>query len=235
MVEMKKNNIISYIFAISLIFMANTCILLADNNSDDNDFIFESPRPLIDDKFTSPVFYNNWGIDLSLSGSGFAFGTIFNFGISENIQITTSILFSGARNTDELEYWDNIKGEYRVPDKLNRLFKIPISFGLKYFVLTDLLGESFKPYVCAAASPTLIISTPYDREFFNATHYGITYLRMGGFAGIGSDFGIGKSLVSLNFRYYLVPFGGDGLYSVRNSAITDFGGFYIGVAFGTKF
>ena len=58
---------------------------------------------------------------------------------------------------------------------------------------------------------------------------------MGGYAGVGADFGIGKSLITLNFKYYIIPFGGDGLLSVKNNPITDFGGFFIGITFGSKF
>ena len=165
---MKRFIYLFIILAISLHYIAyskfNTNI--ATNSNSDTNFVFESPRPLLEDKFTSPIFYNNWGIDLSLSGSGFAFGAMFNFGINEDIQITTNILFSGARNTDEFEdTWDSTFNEYRVANKINRLFKVPISIGIKYFVLTEALGENFKPFLSAAASPTFIFSTPYDREF----------------------------------------------------------------------
>lgn len=234
---MKRN--ISILILASMLFIimpfSNLFAASDKNSKPEREMVFESPRKLIADSYTSPIFYNNWGIDFALSGSGFAFGTLFNFGISEDLQLTTGFLCSGARNTDEFESLVDSLNDYRVLNKINRLYKFPITLGLKYYVLNDVIGESIKPFVYGAFTPTIIVSTPYDREFFNAIHYGITYLRAGGCLGIGSDFGLGKSLISLNLKYYVVPFGGNGLQSIKGSPIKDFGGFFISVAIGTKF
>lgn len=204
-------------------------------DSDQRDFIFESPRPLKEDNFTNPVQNNSWGVDLALSTNGFGFGTHFTFPLFENASLYTQLLFSGARNTDEFEEYDYTKNEYVVRNKINRLYMFPLSIGINYNILTETLGNSFKPFLSAGVTPTAIISTPYDREFFNAFHHGMNYWRIGWYAGVGSDFIIARSLLKINLKYLSIPFGGDGLESVQNSPIKDFGGVFITISIGGKF
>lgn len=201
----------------------------------DTNFVFDSPYPLFDPNQSVSNLLNSWGMNLSLSGHGFGLGTTINWAITENFAISANLMVSGAKNTDEFELWDYDKSEYRVPNKINRLYVIPINFGAKYNVLSSVLSENVRPFINAAAGPTWILATPYDREFFNAFHYSQSYIRFGGYVGIGSDFGIGKSLLSLNLKQYFIPFGGSGLESVRNNPITDFGGFQIELILGIRY
>ena len=201
----------------------------------DTNFVFESPFPLFDPNQSVTKLLNSVGVNLSLSGHGFGLGTTMNWAVSDNLSFTANLMISGAKNTDEFEQWDYDKSEYRVPNKINRLYVVPITFGAKYNILSSVLSENVRPFINAAAGPTWILATPYDREFFNAFHYSQSYIRFGGYVGLGSDFGIGKSLLSLNFKQYFIPFGGDGLESVRNHPLTDFGGFQIELILGVRY
>lgn len=201
----------------------------------DTCLVFKSSDSLISPIESKEILKNNWGINLALSGNGFGMGTSFDFGISENFSLSAAMIISGARNTDEFEIWDGYLGEYRVPGKINRLFLVPITLGAKYYVLTSVLTDNFKPYLSTGAGLSWIISTPYEREFFNAFHHSQSFLRFTGFIGIGSDFGVGKALLSVNLKQYFIPFGGDGLESVINHPLTDFGGFQIDILMGIKY
>jgi hypothetical protein len=53
---------------------------------------------------------------------------------------------------------------------------------------------------------------------------------------MGANFGSNnKTLVSANIRYYIIPFGGEGLESIKDLPITQFGGIFLSLSFGTKF
>ena len=201
----------------------------------DTNFVFESPIPLFNPNQSVATLLNSWGINLSLSGHGFGLGTTINWAVSENLSLTANLMISGAKNTDEFEQWDYNKNEYRVPNKINRLNVIPINFGAKYNILSSVLSENVRPFINAAVGPTWILATPYDREFFNAFHHSQSYIRFGGYVGLGSDFGIGKSILSLNLKQYFIPFGGNGLESVKNRPLTDFGGFQIELIIGMRY
>jgi outer membrane protein W len=112
----------------------------------------------------------------------------------------------------------------------------PLTFGLQYYILKDKLTDSFKPYFSAGAGPTLILSTPYEKEFFNSFGYGTFYGRFGGFVGLGANLGANSnSLLGLNLKYYFIPFGGKGIESIQDFPMKDLGGVFLSLTVGTKY
>lgn len=201
----------------------------------DTSMVFESPLPLYNPDKTLNELNNILGLNFSISGHGFGFGATYERDLTNNLAISGNIMISGAKNTDEFEQWDYDRGEYRVPNKINRLILIPITLGAKYYILTSLLSENFKPFLMANVGASWIIATPYDREFFNAFHHSQSYMRFTGVIGVGSDFGIGKSVLRVNLKQYFIPFGGEGLESVSGHPLTDFGGFQIDLMLGMRY
>jgi len=93
-----------------------------------------------------------------------------------------------------------------------------------------------RPFISAGIGPTFILSTPYDREFFNAFGYGAFYTRFGAFIGAGANFGnTNRSIMGLNIRYYFIPFGGNGLESIRDLPIKNFGGVFLSLSLGIRY
>ena len=202
----------------------------------DTAFIFTSPRPLINNEAPETQWKNAWGVDVLFSNNGFGMGIFYNKLIKNDLYWFTSLYISGARNTDEMEVQDPITYDVYIPGKINRLFMFPLTIGLQKFVLTDFLTESLKPFISAGIGPTLIISTPYSKEFFSAFGDARAYGRFSTFVGVGAYFGsFGKSIMGVNLRYYYIPFGGNGLESVINSPIKDFGGVFLSLTFGGRF
>ena len=120
----------------------------------------------------------------------------------------------------------------------------PLTIGVQRFFFKDEIFESFKPFLSCGVGPSLIIRTPYvsdtvtrqQVEFFKSFKYANYYWRFGGFIGAGTNFGsIGKSFMSLNIRYYFIPFGGEGLESVQHSPLHDFGGLFLSLSIGSKY
>lgn len=206
---------------------------IPDVSGFDTSYVFTSPRPLLTDSLQSTAATYILGLNIFLSGNGFGGGFYYHRYISKITLLSFDIAVSGARNTDEQEFYDPLTNSYRVPNKINRLYMFPAMFGAQFRLFSSSFDESFRPYFAAAAGPTFILATPYSREFFNAFGYGTLYVKFGGYIGIGADIGsFGRSISGVSFRYYYIPFGGNGLQSIRNPPIMDFGGPFIALSVG---
>ena len=206
---------------------------MPDVSAFDTSYVFTSPRPLITDSLQSVPASYILGVNIFLSENGFGGGFFYHRPVSRITTLTLDIAVSGARNTDEQEFYDPFTNSYRVPNKINRLYMFPTMFGANFRLFSGSFDESFRPYIAVAAGPTFILATPYDREFFNAFGHGVLYVKFGGYIGLGADIGtFGKSVSGVSFRYYYIPFGGNGLESIRNLPITDFGGAFLTLSVG---
>jgi hypothetical protein len=201
----------------------------------DSVFIFESPRPLITADDFKGNKTNSWGFNVLFSDNGLGGGVFIQWAVDKDLFLFSSLYISGARNTDEIDYLYP-DGNNRVPGKINRLYMFPLTFGITQLLFADKLTDSFKPFLSAGLGPTFILSTPYDREFFNSFGYARLYPRFGAFLGIGAYFGFTeKSQSGINIRYYYIPYGGAGLESIQGKPIKDFGGIFLSLIIGINF
>jgi hypothetical protein len=205
----------------------------------DSTIIFQSARPLVNIGDLENPDHWAWGFDLIVSNNGFGGGLFLNKYFSKDLFVFASLYLSGARNTDENDQYiyDTTSGiwDWKVPNKINRLYEFPLMIGVTQSLFTDVLSENFKPYVSAGLGPSFILSTPYSKEFFSAFKYSQFYVRFGSFVGIGANFVVSnKSLAALNLRYYFIPFGGNGLESLMNLPIKNFGGIFLSLSLGAK-
>ncbi|MCC6844998.1 MAG: hypothetical protein LC116_05320 [Bacteroidetes bacterium] len=199
----------------------------------DTTFVFASPRPLIADSLAILPAKYIWGMNVFVTGSGYGGGMYYQRFISKTFSAFADLAISGARNTDEQEFYDPYTNSYRVPGKINRLFLFPLMLGAQYRVLAETFDDTFRPFIALGIGPSFILATPYDREFFGSFGYGTLYVKFGGFAGLGANIGsFGRSVSSISLRYYVIPFGNGGLESIRNLPITDFGGAFLTLSVG---
>jgi hypothetical protein len=209
----------------------------------DSVIVFKSPRPLIQKITETNTLSSGWGGDFLLSDSGFGIGFFFHTFITEELLAYASLYISGARNSDEFEDRDN-SGYWTVRNKINRLYKFPLMFGLQQFLFKGSISESLQPYITAGVGPTFILSTPYTynripngevMNWFESFNYSEWNTKMGGFVGIGAYFGsLSKSVLGFNIKYYYVPFGDNGLESIIGLPITNFGGIFLSLSIGTS-
>lgn len=202
----------------------------------DTVFIFTSPRPLLTTDRSFTELNAGWGLELLFSGNGFGAGVFMQHYFTDDLTGFFSLYISGARNTDEFPEWDQEYRDWRVRDKINRLFMFPVTFGLQQDLLREKLSAGFTPYASVGIGPTFILATPYEKEFFEAFSYGSFYTRFGGFIGFGANLSSNPtSLMTVNVRYYYIPFGGNGLASVKGHEISDFGGVFLSLSIGSKY
>lgn len=201
-------------------------------NAKDTSIVFKPVKPLIDSANLNFIKRDYAGFVLGISNHGFSFGGYYSHEYSKIWSLYTNLQFGGAKNGDEYEYWDYERNQYVIRNKVNRLFLFPLSIGVQARLFAESLSESFKPFVNLGIAPSLIISTPYSKEFFSSFGKGRFYYRMGYFGGFGANFGAGKNNIGIHANYYYIPFGGSGLESIQGRPLKDFGGAVLSLTIG---
>ncbi len=182
------------------------------------------------------IFPNNtWGVDIIFGEGGFGLGTFLRKSLAADLTGFIDFSISETKDEREVQYIDYF-GNTFTPDKVNRSFQLPINLGLQYRLFSESLTENLRPYLTAGVGPTIIITTPYDIEFFEAFGYAKTKYAVGGYVGIGANMGTSKSnLVGLNVRYYYTYVFGEGIENLTNNFRKNFGQFALTLTVGIMY
>jgi hypothetical protein len=169
-----------------------------------------------------------WGMDFMFGEGGFGLGTFFRYNFTQTLTAFTDISMSEAKDEREIEYTDYYGYPIPVTGKINRIFLVPLVFGLQQRIFNGNISDNLRPYITAGIGPSLVFTTPYDQEFFSSFSKTHAKFTAGGYVGIGANFGLDKSsLVGISLRYYLIHFFDEGVESLENRPKKDFGGFSI--------
>ncbi|MCX6161305.1 MAG: hypothetical protein NTV87_08220 [Ignavibacteriae bacterium] len=176
---------------------------------------------------------SSWGVSVMYGENGFGLtGTIYS-SIGRTSDLFFSLSFSGVSDANEVEYVDYYGNVY-ISNKAYRVFSIPLSFGLKKYVFHDDIEGNLKPFFTIGVAPTLLLSTPFDKNYFKAFGYTQADFAVGPFAGIGMEYIETQSMgLSINLRYYYLPVISDGVSSLKDKPITNVGG--VQLSFGFNF
>ncbi|MBU1101582.1 MAG: outer membrane beta-barrel protein [Bacteroidetes bacterium] len=178
---------------------------------------------------------NTWGVDIMFGDGGFGLGTFYRKTLSENITGFIDFSVSESKDEKEMEYVDYFGNSFTV-GKENRVFIFPLSFGAQYRLFNGTITDNLRPYISAGVGPSLIITTPYNQEFFKAFSYAETKVALGGYIGFGANFGLSKNnLVGINFRYYLIHMFDDGVENLKNRFRNDLQHIYISLNIGLMY
>ena len=176
-----------------------------------------------------PIIFpdNALGLDVMIGESGFGLGTFYRHYLANDFTLFADFSFSEAKDEREIEYYDYF-GQPFVIGKKNRIFQMPLNIGTQYRLLKDELTDNLRPYVNIGVGPTLVITTPYEKEYFNALGYARTKIAAGGYIGFGANFGIDQSsLVGINLRYYYIKFFDDGVEGLAGKYKQTLQGFFV--------
>lgn len=174
---------------------------------------------------------NALGIDVLLSTSGVGLGVFYRRQYTEDLYGFGTFSISEVKDDREIELYDYWGNKF-VPGKVNRFLLLPLIFGVQYRLFREEIADNFRPYVTAALGPSMVYSTPYAREFFNALKYGQAHYTLGGYIGFGAFFGQQEENVAgLSIRYYFVPLKNP-VESLVQTYKKQFGGFFITFNFG---
>ncbi len=178
---------------------------------------------------------NAWGADLMFGDGGFGIGTFLRKSFSNEISGFVDVSFSESKNAREFEYFDYY-GRSIVVGKENRVFFIPLNFGIQYRIFRKELSDNLRPYFSVGVGPTLGISTPFKEEFFKSFSSAKFHFAVGGYVGFGANFGLSKSnLLGLNMRYYYSKFISEGVEHMKGSVKNDIGAFFITLSIGMMY
>ncbi len=240
---MSKKLLFSIIFVIISCFQVKLIAQVTGGGNGEFDkdsvIVFEPSSPLLTLGEINETKTTAMGFDLIFSTFGFGGGMFWRADINEEFVFVTDFFITGIRKSDELERFNQTTGELFIPHKINRLFSIPFSVGIQYFPFNNQIISTFKPFITAGTGFSFIISTPYDKSFFNAFAYGEYYTRPSFNISIGADFGNKKKSLSVfQIRYLSIPFGGNGLQSLSANVedpITNFGGVFLDLRIGFNY
>lgn len=176
-----------------------------------------------------------WGVDIMFGEGGFGLGTFIRRRFTDNLTGFADISFSESKDEREIEFIDYF-GRKFVVGKKNRVFILPLNFGLQYRLFDDVLTDNLRPYINAGVGPTLVISSPYEIEFFSSLGKARLNVAAGGYVGFGANFGLNKSsLVGLNIRYYFVHLFNEGVESLKGRYQKDIGSIFITLNIGVMY
>jgi len=193
---------------------------------------------IIPDKEPIKFPKNAIGFDLMFSEGGIGAGGFYRKVITEDFSFFTDLSFSEAKDEKEIEYIDPYDpyGRVYVLGKKNRIFLIPINIGMHYRLFRQSITDNLRPYINVGAGPSFVITTPYEREFFNAFGHATNYITAGGYVGLGANFGINqKHLIGVNIRYLVVHFFNKGVEGLQDRFKKNLGGIYITINIGTMY
>lgn len=182
------------------------------------------------------IFPNNsWGIDVMFGDGGFGLGTFYRRALAQNLTGFVDFSISEVKDSREVSYID-IYGNTFSPNKVNRSFLLPLNMGVQYRMFSESLTDNLRPYISFGIGPSMVVSTPYDQEYFSAFKYAQAHYAAGAYIGFGANMGVNKNnLIGLNVRYYLTHIFGDGVESLTGQFLKDFGEFYLTLNIGIMY
>ncbi len=215
-----KNLIIILLFAIAIPFASVSAQGIGE---------LAPPKPL-------EVFPSNaWGMDIMFGEAGFGIGTFLRKQLDVKWSAFVDLSISETKDEREFEYIDYF-GNTIVIGKKNRIFQVPLNFGVHYRLFENLIADNLRPYISAGVGPTLLVTTPYELEFFNSFGKAQAKYAAGGYIGIGADFGLDKSsLVGINIRYYYSKLLNGTVESLYGREKTEVQGFFITLNLGLMY
>jgi len=178
---------------------------------------------------------NSYGLDLLFGEGGFGLGTFYRYSFSDSFTGFVDFSISESKDQREFEYVD-YWGQSIVIGKKNRVLTLPLNFGVQYKLFRNLITDNLRPYLSFAVGPDLVISTPYELEFFSSFKKATNKLALGGYVGFGADFGLSKSnLVGLNFRYSYSHIFDKGVENLYGKFRNNLSAFYVTLNIGLMF
>lgn len=222
----------------------------------DSTIVFEPVDANLLNQTAYTPLLNAWGFDILMSNNGFGGGFFLRHEYSDDIAGFISFAISDVKDPTEIELYNYYTGQSYVPNKVNRLIYLPFIAGIQYRLFKDDIVDNFRPYLTAGIGPSAIFVAPYSSpqqvidpisglpatqyntiDFFSSLKYGRFRYTVGGYLGAGVYFGLDKgSLSGVNVRYYFSPYP-PGIQVMTDPApkVTNFGGLYISLSFGSLY
>jgi hypothetical protein len=177
----------------------------------------------------------SFGVDIMFSEGGFGLGSFYRYNLSQTLTLFSDISISEAKDPNEVQYVDYYGNTY-TPNKINRVFLVPLNFGIQQRLFENVITDNLRPYINFGIGPAMVVTTPYDKEYFSAFSKAHALYTIGGYIGIGANFGLDKnSLVGINIRYYEIKFFNQGVESLYDQYQKSLGGIFLTINLGLMY
>lgn len=174
------------------------------------------------------------GFGFMISESGFGISSAYYYHPNSTISLFSELSISEVNDDKEFEFIDYWGNKYIVGKK-NRIYKIPLYFGLQYRLFEEEIMDNFRPYISVALGPDMFFYAPYQNiEFFKSLKYGRVKYGIGGYIGFGLYFGAVNTLQGINIRYTYSHLFDEGIESLERKPLKDIRSFYIVLTFGLR-
>lgn len=175
-------------------------------------------------------------MNIMFSEGGIGLGTFYRYSFSQKVTGILDLSMSESKDDREFEYINPYTGQSFIAGKKNRVFVLPLSLGVQYRIFEGSLTDNLRPYISAGAGPTMVMTTPYEKEFFNAFGDAKTYYALGAYVGFGANFGLSKkSLIGLNVKYHYMRLFNGGVENMEMKKREQLGGFYLTLSIGVMY
>ena len=176
---------------------------------------------------------DNWGAGIIYSDKGYGVSATYYKNLGNYTDLTLNLGITGITDPQEFEQFD-IYGNSFVANKVHRLYLMPLNIGIQNYVFKDDIEGNFRPFVTAGISPSLVLSNPYDKSYFQAFGYFNSSFAFGGYVGIGMEYIEFRNVaLTMNVKYFYLPVIGSEVSSLLNKPMKDVGGLHIN--FGLNF
>ncbi len=176
---------------------------------------------------TKPELRNNWTIGVNVSEKGFGLNAGIFKQINYDYDLLLNLSISGVSDNREFEVYD-IYGNPTVLDKENRIFLIAANLGVQRYLFKDEIEGGFMPLVLGGITPALVVTTPYERGYFEAFKYAQMSQAVGGYIGVGMEYLQGSNIsLAFNARYLYLSVVGREVNSLKGKPINNLGGFQL--------
>ena len=179
---------------------------------------------------------NAIGADIIFNNGGIGLGSFYKRSLSDELTFIAVFSIAESKNEKEFTRIDPFTYQTYTIGKKNRVFVVPVTFGMQYRLFRNSLYDNLRPFIEVGAGPSFVVTTPYYEEFFKSFGKAHNNMALGGYIGLGADFGINKSnLVALNIRYYVIHMFNDGVESLYGERENNLGGLYINLSLGIMY
>jgi hypothetical protein len=176
---------------------------------------------------------DRWGIGFIYSDKGYGVSGSYFKNLDKNTDLLLNLGITGVTDPQEFEQFDYYGNSY-TPNKINRVYLLPLNIGLQRYIFKDDIEGNFRPFVSAGVAPSLVLTNPYDKGYFQALGYFNANFAFGGYVGVGMEYIEFRSVaLTMNIRYYYLPVIGGEVSSLLNKPMKDLGGLHIN--FGLNF
>lgn len=179
---------------------------------------------------------NSLGIDIMIGEGGFGFGGFYRYTFSVPLTGFVDFSISESKNEREIDRYDIFGRPLPIIGKKNRVFLLPLNFGVQYRMFYESLTDNLRPYINVGVGPTMLVTSPAQEEFFKSFGKAQTKFGFGGYVGLGANIGsTPNNLVGLNIRYFLAKTFDNGIEQYYGDVRNTFGQVYLTINIGIMY